>query len=85
VRELVGVLESAVILAESTLIDVPDLRVRGDATPQTLPTLNLADLEQLAYEEAWEQAGRDVKEVVNLLGVSRTTAYTKLKELGLIS
>lgn len=45
----------------------------------TLPTLNIAELEKLAIEQALDKAEGNVPEAARLLGLNKTTLYRKLK------
>jgi DNA-binding NtrC family response regulator len=82
VRELVNTLRSAAAQVDSSLIDVGDIRLKGEARTSSLPTLALKDLERLAYEEAARRTAQNPVEMAKLLGVSRTTVYGKLREYG---
>lgn len=46
-----------------------------------LPTLNLAELERLAIDEALRRTGRSVPDAAQLLGVGRSTLYRRVPEL----
>jgi DNA-binding NtrC family response regulator len=67
-------------LSENPVIDVGDLRLRGEGRLQTLPTLNIDELERLAYEEALRQTNQRAKDAMALLGVKRATFYHRLHE-----
>jgi DNA-binding NtrC family response regulator len=48
-----------------------------------LETLDLQELERRAIQQALEEAGGNLSQVVRLLGIGRTTLYRKLKSHGL--
>jgi Nif-specific regulatory protein len=82
VRELVNTLQRAVLMSRTGVIDVGDLQLGVESKPGGLPTLKLDDLIRLAYEEAARRTGQNVQEMRKLLGVSRATIYSKLREYG---
>lgn len=59
----------------------------SEACHNTLPptpaeTLNLAELEKIAYQRAFEVSG-SLKAAAKLLGIGKTTAYRKARAYGL--
>ncbi|HEY7820933.1 MAG TPA: helix-turn-helix domain-containing protein, partial [Vicinamibacteria bacterium] len=48
-----------------------------------LETLDLNELEKRAIQQALEETGGNLSQVVRLLGIGRTTLYRKLKTHGL--
>lgn len=62
-------------------IDANGLEIPSSATPtHGLPTLRLAELEQLAIEEAMRLSKGNAMKAVELLGISKATLYRKLRE-----
>jgi transcriptional regulator with PAS, ATPase and Fis domain len=83
IRQLQYTLESAIVLAESDTIDCRDLRLRDEAVAQSPVSLNLQDLESWAIHEALRRTGNQVKEAARLLGIARSTLYSKAEKYGL--
>jgi transcriptional regulator of acetoin/glycerol metabolism len=46
----------------------------------SLPTLNIRELERLAIEQAMKQASGSVAKAAKLLGIGRATLYRRLHE-----
>ena len=86
-RELEGVLCSAVVLKRGERIELEDLpgEVRGDVRLGSggLPSLRLEDLERLALQEALKQVEGHRGRAAELLGISRSSVFNKLREHGL--
>jgi DNA-binding NtrC family response regulator len=92
VRELENVIERAVILRESEIIDVEDLppkvvaEVRGGggaalgATGITLDELERRYMLQVLEENGWQK-----KKAAEVLGINPSTLYRKIKSFGLIA
>ncbi len=94
VRELENVLERACALAEDGFIDLghlpPDICPDEHSPPVSIPkrlpvTLDEArkEAERNAILQAIEFSHGNFSEAVRILGISRTTFYQKLKELGI--
>ncbi len=85
VRQLRSVLENAVAMSESDVIDAGDLRLDSDGRDVAgeLPCLNLEELEALAIRQALKEAGGTVIQAAKLLGVHRETLVTKMKKYGI--
>ena len=83
VRQLQYVLESAAVLAEGDVIDAGDLRLHGEPAAANPPCLNLQELERWAIMEALRRTGNNVKEAAGLLGIARSTFYSKAEKYGL--
>jgi transcriptional regulator of acetoin/glycerol metabolism len=62
-------------------VEPPPRREAVDARRRSsrLETLDLEELERLAIQQALEEAGGNLSQVVRLLGIGRTTLYRKLK------
>jgi two-component system nitrogen regulation response regulator GlnG len=62
-------------------VESPPRREAVDAPRRSsrLETLDLEELERLAIQQALEEAGGNLSQVVRLLGIGRTTLYRKLK------
>ncbi len=81
VRQLRAVLESAVIMSESDVLQPEDLVLGPGAPPSRLPTLNLDELEVLAIQEAMEQMRGNVTQAAKVLNISRDTLTNKLRKI----
>ncbi len=79
VRQLRNVIDSAVVMAEGEEILPEDLGLR-DAGGSPLDSLRLEDWERRLITEALDRTAGNVGEAAELLGISRATAYRKLKE-----
>jgi DNA-binding NtrC family response regulator len=94
VRELRNVIERVALLARGQTIRVSDLgaslgreaatgsKPAGDAG-DTLPTLDLEELEAQAIGEALERAGWHQGQAADILGISPRTLHRKIRSLGL--
>ncbi len=87
VRELQNAVEHAVILAESELVDEPQLPLQ---TPETnsqwqlmIPGVTLAELERYAITETLRAVSGSPAKAAKLLGVSRRTIQYRMREYGL--
>ncbi|CTQ47458.1 sigma-54 interaction domain-containing protein [Roseibium aggregatum] len=94
VRELQNVLERATIEAESELLDAREIGLavpsgRNVATPamNDQDSLNLAETlkmaERAALADAIDRSNGDKTEAARLLGISRSSLYSKLKTTGM--
>ena len=81
VRQLRNVIDSAVVLAEGSEIEVADLGLRESVDGQ-LDTLLLEDWERRLVTEALKRSGGNVPEAARLLGIGRATLYRKVEEYG---
>jgi DNA-binding NtrC family response regulator len=72
---------------QDALVESPRLpAVESQQPPRRsgrLETLDLQELERRAIQQALEEAGGNLSQVVRLLGIGRTTLYRKLKSHGL--
>jgi two-component system NtrC family response regulator len=91
VRELVNCIRRAVVMAESEYIDITDLGIKQDRTPE-LPTdddLSLrqakAQVEKIHVEEALARHGGNISRTAREIGVSRPTLYAFIKKYNLES
>lgn len=82
VRQLRNVIDSAVVLAEGSEIDVDDLGLR-DAGGAEMETLELEVWERRLIGEALRRAAGNVNEASGLLGIGRATLYRKIDQYGL--
>ena len=88
VRELRNRVERAVALASGPWLDPADLfpdLVRRDLQPELPPSLaSVTDAAQRQHiQEVLERTGGQVKKAAELLGISRTTLWEKMRKLGL--
>ena len=84
VRELGNVLERAIVLARQGVIEPTHLGIARQnpvtQAPPTLPTLNLAELEKRAIEEALRQVNGNRTHAARILGIGLRTLRNKLNE-----
>jgi len=87
VRELESAICSATVTATGPRIMASDLPItisaRAPASTGALPTINLKQLERLAIIDALEQAGGNRKNAAELLGISRSSVFAKIKDFGI--
>jgi DNA-binding NtrC family response regulator len=91
VRELRNVLERAILLRGTDVLDASDLRFEGPgailAPPSPLPpataNLTLEEVERLHIERVLQDVEGRVAEASQRLGIPRSTLYQKIKRLGL--
>ncbi len=85
VRELRNLVESALALGVGSVLDVDNLppELRGEAPPADTPTvaLSVRDMQRRELREALLQAGGSRGAAAELLGVSRTTLWRRMREL----
>lgn len=79
VRQLRNVIDSAVVMAEGSRIEVADLGIRGAANGE-LESLRIEHWERKLIQKALERTDRSVPEAAELLGISRATLYRKIEE-----
>jgi Nif-specific regulatory protein len=88
VRQLWGVLDTAMAFLEGDIIDAPDLHFGHASLPpmqiakNSLPTCSLKELEKLAIREALLVTHGNMTEAAKLLGMARSTLNERVKELG---
>lgn len=83
VRELENTVEHAVVLAKGIRIEPSDLPAALRTRPKPNPPGNLplmAGSERSLIERALEESNWDKKKAARLLGIGRTTLYSKLKK-----
>jgi DNA-binding NtrC family response regulator len=85
IRELRNVLERALLLKDGNSLRGQDLRFDMPAAPvQAWSTdLSLADLERRQIELVLQQQRGRVEKAANVLGISRSSLYQKIKEYNL--
>lgn len=84
IRELKHTIERSVILNESGIISSTDLHLSGESNDKTdLYTLNLDKLEQDAIDKALKDTYGNISKASKLLGISRTSLYSKIAKHGL--
>jgi two-component system, NtrC family, response regulator HydG len=82
VRQLLLVLENAVVMSEGHRIDASDLHLTSDSPmpPTGLPSLKLDELEMLAIRQALKQTHGNLSQTAHVLGIHRDTLGTKIKK-----
>jgi len=87
VRELQNAVEHSVILAESELVDEPQLPIqtheRASQGQPMIPGVTLAELERYAITETLKAVSGSPAKAAKLLGVSRRTIQYRMREYGL--
>jgi transcriptional regulator with PAS, ATPase and Fis domain len=83
VRQLRNVLDSAVVMAEGSQIEVHDIGIRDPEGGGELETLRIDHWERKLINEALSRTNQGVPEAAKLLGVSRATLYRKIEEYGI--
>jgi DNA-binding NtrC family response regulator len=87
IRELRNVLERAVLLGDRQAVRVEDvtdvLAPRGPARPAAGGAVSLEEAERAHIEAVLREAGGDVRQAAQVLGLSRSALYQKLKKHGL--
>lgn len=78
-------IEKAVILCENAIIKPDDLFNCGANlfVNENIFTLNLENLELKAIEKALDDSKRNISKASKLLGISRTSLYSKISKHGL--
>jgi Nif-specific regulatory protein len=83
VRQLRAVLESAVVMSDSDVVDAEGIHLFTAGGKQDAPpSLNLDELEAWAIERAMKQTDNNVTAAAKVLGISRDTLHTRLKKKG---
>ncbi len=89
IRELRNVLERALLRVQGTVVDVEALVLPSAATPPVTsphqgPRLaTLAEIEREHFTSVFRHTGENVQLTAEILGISRSSAYNKLKQFGL--
>lgn len=85
IRELENIIERAMVLCRTPLIEVADLpaEIAGHTAAPAAGTGRLRDMEAVLIGEAMRASGGNRAEAARHLGIHRTTLYRKLKDLGL--
>lgn len=83
VRQLRNVIDSAVVMADSSTIDPEDLGLRDASTEESADDLRIDRWEKKLIERALSRTGGGVPQAAKLLGISRATLYRKLEEYDL--
>jgi DNA-binding NtrC family response regulator len=91
IRELRQLVERAVLLSNSTTLDVGDIERAlqmqpAEPTPQKLPvigSMTLEEMERSMVEKAMAQYNNNVGKVAEALGISRAALYRRLEKFGI--
>lgn len=81
VRELKNIIERAVILSNSDILNTESLPKDFDFSSDAV--ISLADAEKEHIRKTLSRTGEDKAEAAKLLGIGLTTLYRKIKEYGL--
>jgi DNA-binding NtrC family response regulator len=83
IRELDHTIERAVLLADSTTIDAPDLGLSPTLASTTqLDQMTLEQVEQVLIQKALARTGHNVSEAAKALGLSRSALYRRMERHG---
>lgn len=82
VRQLRNVIDSAVVMAEGTAIEVDDLGMR-DSKSDEPDSLIISEWEHKLIKLALQRTENNVPKSAKLLGISRATLYRKIDEYGI--
>jgi Nif-specific regulatory protein len=83
VRQLRSVLENAVALSDSNVLEPEDLVLASGPSPAEPPSLNLEELESWAVRQALRRTGGNVSQAARMLGIVRDTLASKMKKYGI--
>ncbi len=83
IRELQHLVEKTVILSEGQVLTEESFPDPGARPVRLRPGASLAERERHAILEALDSSGGNISEAARLLGISRTTLYSKLDKHGL--
>ncbi|MFB6351281.1 MAG: sigma-54 interaction domain-containing protein [Bradymonadaceae bacterium] len=86
VRELRNVIQHAYVVGTGQVLELEDLtpEIRGEPPPNQAPeTMTETDLERRRLLEALDEADGEKQKAADLLDISRTTLWRKLKEHGI--
>lgn len=88
IRELLSVIERAVILSEGEVIDVADLALQSKervfSTTLSVNTNSLASLEKELLSRTLQEVGNDMQKASDLLGMDLKVLRQKLTQYGLL-
>jgi two-component system, NtrC family, response regulator HydG len=82
VRQLRNVIDSAVVMAEGSTIEVEDLGIR-DSKSDEPDSLVISEWEHKLIKLALQRTENNVPKSAKLLGISRATLYRKIEEYGI--
>jgi transcriptional regulator with PAS, ATPase and Fis domain len=80
VRELKHTMERAVILCESLTLEPKDLRLYADQSTESRPSFKLDEVEKHTILKVMEKCRGNHSKAAQMLNISRTTLYAKLKK-----
>lgn len=80
VRELKHTMERAVILCENMVLEPEDLRLYEDHLSATMPSFKLDEVEKHTILKVFEKCRGNHSKAAQMLNISRTTLYAKLKK-----
>jgi DNA-binding NtrC family response regulator len=91
IRELRQLVERSVLLSDSAVLDVSDIRQAlemhpGEPTKDNLPgigSMTLEEIERSMVEKAMAHFNNNVGKVAESLGISRAALYRRLEKFGI--
>ncbi|WP_286234239.1 sigma-54-dependent transcriptional regulator [Thalassotalea sediminis] len=83
VRELSHLIERAVLLNKTGLIDEPELRLTATAATTDLPLMHLKEAEILLIKKALSQTDNNIPKAAVLLGLTKSSMYRRVEKYGL--
>lgn len=89
VRELKNIIEQAIVVSRESVITLNDLpgsckNVTNSLADSTFNNLTLSEIEKRVIINKLKNRGNNLNMVARELGISRTTLWRKMKELGLV-
>jgi DNA-binding NtrC family response regulator len=84
IRELNHAVERAVLMAQRTLIQAPDLGLQSGATEaKPLDEMSLEEVERFLIKKTLARSGGNARQAADVLGLSRSAFYRRLEKYGL--
>jgi len=83
IRELDHAVERAVIMSEGTLLRPEDFMLGQTSWEQQPETMRIDDIERTAIIKAMKKGYKNMKQVAEEVGLSRSTLFRKIKKYGL--
>lgn len=84
-REMSHLIERAVLLCTSSVIDVTDLRLTAAAPVTELPLMTLQEAELSLLKKALKQTDQNIPKAAKLLGLTKSSMYRRVEKYELLS